>query len=325
MAASALPATGQKKLFSIDFFGGDGLDIAAVRNALPLQAGDVFPPPTALPGLKTQTREAVRKATGTTATDVAAVCCSSDGHWMLFVGLAGASQAPVPLRARPAGKAGMPAELLAMSRVISKHWMLAVQRGQMGEDRHLGYSLLHDPATRRLQLAYREAVRRREEAIYRVLAESALDEHRQTAAEAIGYAAPTRRRVEALAEAALDANEDVRNNAIRALLVALEAEPGSAAQLPLERLAALVGSPSWTDRNKGTGLFEVLTRSRNEAVLAVLRPGLLRKALREIARWRNPGHAHAALAIEGRLAGIPERELQRLLTAGDVEAILGGR
>jgi hypothetical protein len=41
-----------------------------------------------------------------------------------------------------------------------------------------------------------------------------------------------------------------------------------------------------------------------------------------MARWRNIGHAEAALMILGRMAGIEEEALNKLIEAGQTGAIL---
>jgi hypothetical protein len=41
-----------------------------------------------------------------------------------------------------------------------------------------------------------------------------------------------------------------------------------------------------------------------------------------MARWRNLGHAEAALTILGRMAGIDEESLNKLISAGQTAAIL---
>ena len=41
-----------------------------------------------------------------------------------------------------------------------------------------------------------------------------------------------------------------------------------------------------------------------------------------MARWRDPGHASDARMILGRVAGIEEKRLQKLVAGGEVEPIL---
>ena len=65
-----------------------------------------------------------------------------------------------------------------------------------------------------------------------------------------------------------------------------------------------------------------LTKSRDPNLLSSLRRDAL-DSLVEMARWRNPGHAEAALSILGRIAGIDEDSLSKLIDAGDADAVIG--
>jgi hypothetical protein len=79
-------------------------------------------------------------------------------------------------------------------------------------------------------------------------------------------------------------------------------------------------SGTWTDINKSSGLLDGLTRSRDPQLLAQLRQPAVIERLIEVARWRS--HAEAARMILGRIAGIDETRLIRLVVAGQVEQII---
>jgi hypothetical protein len=64
-----------------------------------------------------------------------------------------------------------------------------------------------------------------------------------------------------------------------------------------------------------------LTKSHDPKVLALLRAEAL-DALIEMARWRSDGHAEAARLLLGRIAGIEEDRLNKLVVAGQLDAIL---
>jgi hypothetical protein len=83
----------------------------------------------------------------------------------------------------------------------------------------------------------------------------------------------------------------------------------------------LLKSGSWGDHNKASLLLTALTKSRDSKVLAELRSEAL-DALIEMARWRSDGHAEAARLLLGRIAGIEEDRLNKLIDAGQVDAIL---
>ena len=76
------------------------------------------------------------------------------------------------------------------------------------------------------------------------------------------------------------------------------------------------------DHNKASLVLVALTTARDPQVLAQLRTEVL-DSLLEMARWRSIGHAEAALTILGRMAGIDEQTLNKLIDAGQTAAILG--
>ncbi|MCW5982416.1 MAG: hypothetical protein KIT09_30295 [Bryobacteraceae bacterium] len=119
------------------------------------------------------------------------------------------------------------------------------------------------------------------------------------AADALGYARQSRTQILALARAARDPDDEVRNNATRALSVL--ASSGLAIPIPTDTFIEMLNSGRWTDRNKATALLDALTVSRN--------PGLL-QAIRS-----------RAMAL-GRVAGLPEERLRELAWNGPVESIV---
>jgi hypothetical protein len=68
-------------------------------------------------------------------------------------------------------------------------------------------------------------------------------------------------------------------------------------------------------------LLVALTKSRDQLMLAQLRAEAL-DSLLEMARWRNIGHAEAALSILGRMVGIDEETSNKLIDAGQTNTIL---
>ena len=71
MGAAGLSAADRRPLGEIDFFGYKGLDLAAIRAALPFHEGDSFPPAKVhSDDLKRQVGEAVKRVIGREPTDV---------------------------------------------------------------------------------------------------------------------------------------------------------------------------------------------------------------------------------------------------------------
>jgi hypothetical protein len=98
-------------------------------------------------------------------------------------------------------------------------------------------------------------------------------------------------------------------------------KPNLAQRIPPEPFVRLLRSGTWSDHNKASLLLLALTKRRDPRVLAALRTQAL-DPLVEMARWRNTGHAEAALSILGRIAGFDEDALHKLIDAGRADTII---
>jgi hypothetical protein len=85
----AQPSPAPRKIGYIEFFGYKGLDLQAIRKALPFREGDTYPT------LKDEAQSAVERVTRRKATDVSVVCCTGRGELIIFIGLPGASSRPL--------------------------------------------------------------------------------------------------------------------------------------------------------------------------------------------------------------------------------------
>lgn len=312
--ASAASQAGQAqpepkiKIGGIYFFGyqADGLDVAKIRDALPVHSGQELNPKEKIgPGIRT----AVEKLTGHPPTDIALVCCDQKGDYWLYIGLAGKSYKPTTYNPAPQGAARLPADAVKLEEEWSAAFEKATDKGDFGEDDSHGYALAHDPEARAKELAIRDYTLKNESLVYDVLASSADADHRRTAAQFLGYATQSQKQIEALTRASHDKDEIVRNNAVRALDVLAASDDKLARMIPATDFIDLLNSGTWTDRNKGSAVLLALTRSRDPKLLAQLRaqamPGLI-----EIARW-DSGHAMSRLIL-GRIAGIDEQSLNKM-------------
>jgi len=75
------------------------------------------------------------------------------------------------------------------------------------------------------------------------------------------------------------------------------------------------------DRNKASLLLGRLTEARDPAVLGRLCERSL-PALAEMSRWKATGHAVSAFFIIGRLADLPEKDIERAWTGGRREDVI---
>lgn len=320
LALAGVASGQQKRLGTIEFYGYEGLDIAAVKTALPFHEGDQFP--AADTEWKQAARAAVKKVTGKEATDVAAVCCDTGGNWMLYIGLAGASAGQVAFNPAPTGENRFPAKFVTLYDEMEAAWKVAVvEKGNTGEDVSNGYSLAYEPNLKAKQMAIREYAVRNEKTILKVLEGSGDAHQRAMAATALGYARPSDDQIAALVTASFDSDSEVRNDAVRALGVILMVRTEAGRRIPADRFIDLLRSGSWSDRNKAGRLLASLTSTRDAKLLTQIREKAL-PALIEMTRWQNTGHAADFRMVLGRIAGIDEERLRKLTWTGQVDALL---
>jgi hypothetical protein len=320
--ATAFVAPDRRPLGEVDFFGYKGLDIAAVRAALPFHEGDSFPPPKVHSDqLKRQVAAAIEQVIGRQPTDVSFVCCDAKQHYMVYIGLPGESYEDLAFNRAPTGGARFAKDALKLDQEMDRAWTNAVMKGHATEDDSAGYTLTNDPQARKAQLALRDYALQHEELVRKVLASSSDAQHRALAAEMLGYGRQSDRQIDDLVQASLDPDDGVRNNAIRALEVLATAKPDLTRSIPPQPFVRLLRSGAWSDHNKASLVLAALTTTRDPKLLEELRADAL-ESLLEMAGWRNIGHAEAALTILGRIAGLEENTLNKLIEAGQTAPIL---
>jgi hypothetical protein len=210
----------------IEFFGQKGVDVAAVRTALPIHEGDELK------------------------------------DLSVYIGLAGSSSHSFTYLPKPTGSARLPPELMKLSGRLDQGIEKAVEKGgdAAQEDDSQGYALTKDPDARAVELELRQYALKHEPELFRVLQLSSDAEQRGIACEALGYARQSSRQMAALIKAARDSDDIVRNNATRALGVLLRSNGKLASQVPADTFIEMIGSGTWTDRNKGAAVRVILGR-----------------------------------------------------------------
>ena len=315
------PVSGQEKprrIGSIDFFGYSGWYLDPIRSALPLHEGDPYPGPAKT---KEAVEQAVRSAIRRAPTDVAPVCCDAHGNYIIFIGLPGFLNSPTKYNPVPTGKLQLPPATVALYDEIMDALSAAVLKGNVEEDRSKGYALsTGDSTLREKQMAARAYATRHEQSIIAVLQRSSEAKQRVVASFLLGYARQSSAQIANLVRASNDADDGVRNNATRALAVLAESSPKVAARIPASPFIKMINSGSWTDRNKAAWVLSTLTKSRDPKLLAQLRSQAV-NSLIEMARWRT-GHAQTARIMIGRIGGIPEERLLKLVSAENPEEII---
>lgn len=203
---------------------------------------------------------------------------------------------------------------------FSKALMAAAQSGETAEDDSQGYAFAHDPVMRAIQERFVTYAARDLPELRRVLRNSSDPEHRALAAQILSYAANKQAVVEDLVHGMSDPSEDVRNNAMRALMVFANAAP-PVPRIPYHPFIALLNSPVWSDRNKAAGALKALSKDRDPQLLARLRNEAI-APLVEMARWKSDGHALFAFIILGRIAGYSDQAALVVWDRGEREIVI---
>jgi len=319
VAGVALAQEQPRRIGSIDFFGYAGLNLNQVKAALPVRVGDQFPGGS---GTRGGIKKAVTSVIGRPPTDVAPVCCDAQGNFMIYVGLPGDSIKPARYNPLPTGKTQFPAKIVDLYQQTMDASGAAVLKGVTGEDSSQGYALsIGDSALRSKQLATRAYALQHERLIRTVLYTSRDAQQRIVAAYLLGYARQSSQQIAGLVHGSQDANDDVRNNATRALGVLAASNAKVAARIPAGGFIRMLSSGSWTDRNKAGWVLAALTGSRDPKVLAQLRSEAW-VTLIEMARWRSVLHASNARLLLARIQGIDEERAQQLANSDNADDVI---
>jgi hypothetical protein len=305
---------------TIDFYGYAGLDTERIRAALPLREGDVLSHESKEKTIDSIKR-AVKQAVGREPSDVATLCCDEGGKVQIYIGLVGEQARHIRYNPAPHGSIRLPPSAIRVSREADEALSNALGRGVFGQDGSQGYALSVDPLARAKQLALHTYAERNAPLLRRVLNSASDVEERQIAAEMTGYGGSSHEQLRALVRASRDVDALVRNNAIRALGVLARSSARIAAMIPAETFIEMLNSGTWTDRNKSYFVLSAITERRDPHLLARIRAEAL-TSLIEMARWHSLGHAYAPRLILGRIAGIDEKELVRMIDRGETESII---
>lgn len=304
----------------IDFYGLQRTPADDVRAALAFKNGDSVPE---VLDAREQSEARLKQLPGVDDAHVNVVCCDA-GRAIVYVGIHERGAPVIRFRESPRGAERLPADVVAAGSRFQQVFVDAIQRGQAGEDRTQGHALNDAPDVRAVQERFIEYARRDVAILRRVLVNSSDRADRALAAQVLGYVEDKQSVVDDLVNAMHDPAEEVRNNAMRALLVFTWATPTPrrpTPQVPEGPFVEFLSSPIWSDRNKSAGAVAELTRTRDPRVLASLRKTAL-DALVEMARWTSAGHAEPSLIVLARLAGRSDDEAKSALSQGTREAII---
>lgn len=308
------PVLGQESLEIgiVDFYGLGTITEEEVRTVLPFSEGDSiaiedlsFDKPS-----QQAMESAMADALGVERMELTGVCCSAPNVGILFVGIEQKAGAGPRYRRNPTGHLSLPSEILETDRELEAAIRAVVQAGgDSGFSWSEGYALANDPKIRALQTRYVDYAERYQDALIEVLDGSDSSDQRAIAATVLEYASDKKTVIPHLLDAALDPDEDVRNNATATLMViALYSNdrPELKIKIRPDVFIDMLNSVVWTDRNKASAVLWPLTQSRDEALMQRIRDKAL-PALIDMCRWKSDGHAFMPCIILERVVGLPDQ------------------
>jgi hypothetical protein len=301
----------------IDIYGARKTPAAEVRKVLGLREGS------RLSGSKGTLEERIEEIDDVVAARIEAACCE-DGRVILYVGVMEKGAPTFEYRTPPAEDVMLPEEIVTAYSKFLEAVRQAGQAGQPAEDLTRGHSLMSDPVVREIQLSFVPLANTHLAQLRLVIRQSHEAEHRAIAAYVIAYADDKPSIVNDIQYAIQDIDDTVRSNAIRALAalsVLAAKDPASGVKISPTWLVEMLNSVTWTDRNNAAIALVTLTENRDAKILALLKERAM-PALIEMARWKHLPHALPPYILLGRVAGIPEKELQEAWSRDQRESIV---
>lgn len=304
----------------IEVYGDHKVSTQKIRAALNAKVGDPLPS-------RQEAEMRIAKVPGVLVSRVEAACCSGTGM-ILYVGVEERDSPHVEYHQAPTGAVTLPAGLLDGYRKLLDNAAASLRGRNADQDLTNGYSLMADPESRDLQLSFLPAVAENLALLDQVVRQSADSEQRAAAAYLLQYGPrgphTNRVMVDALQYALRDQEDEVRENAVRALqAVAIGGKLHPEQQIHIEPtwFVELMNSVVWTDRHDATLALVNLTEAHDPETLQLLRDRALPSVV-EMARWHDLQHALPAFILAGRLAGLDEQQIKTAWIGEDRESVL---
>jgi len=301
----------------IDFYGLRKISESQVRKILGVREGDL------LPASKGDAEAKLDQIPGVVESHLEAVCCDA-GRTILYVGIEERGATHFDLREPPEGSAVLPEEIVAAYGRFLDAAHDASRRGLTEEDLTHGHPLMAYGAARAVQEMFPALADAHLAEIREVLRNSEDEAQRAMAAYVLVYATRKSGVVNDLQYALKDADSGVRSNAARSLValsVLAKLDPSSDVRISATWFIEMLNSLSWSDRNRALWALQTLTDSRDPLVLDQLRTRAM-DALIDMARWKTLSHALPAFILLGRVAGMPEPDIQAAWTRGDRDSVI---
>ena len=300
------------KIGIIDYFGLRKANRERIEKALEVKKGGP------LPKSKGEIEEQIELVNLVLRAQLEAVCCEN-GDAILYVGILEKGGPVFEYRDPPVNETlRLPEPLVDTWNLFMEQLQIAVRQGKAEEDLTNGHSLMQYGPARELQMKFPEMADKDLPAIRAVLRDSVDETERAIAAYVIAYTSKKPKILDDLQYALRDADEGVRNNAMRslaALAVLGKLRPESGIVISPTWFVEQMNSLAWSDRNKAAFALVPMTESRDPQTLAMLKERAL-DSMADMARWQHLPHALPGFILLGRTAGWEEKRIQEAWAAG---------
>jgi hypothetical protein len=315
---AALCAAAQApKVGDINFYGLHHLTAEKLLKAVGLEPGGRLPPS------KGDLEEKLEAVPGVVSARVEGACCEGETA-TLFIGIEERGGPHFETRPAPFGTALLPEDLAGDYQAFLVAVERAARNGAAAEDYTTGDPRMTDPAARILQDRFATYAAANIELLRDVLRNSNDPDQRAMAATIIGYAPKKNQVLDDLQYALQDPDDSVRANAVRslkAIAVLAQKRPELGLKVSPTWLVAMLNSLALGDRRQAAEALVILTDQPNPGALDLMRERAL-PSLVEMARWKTARYALPPFLLVGRIAGIPDTELQKQWQNGDRETAI---
>ena len=309
------------RIGAIEIYGAHKVSLNKIRAVLKVTEGSP------LPSSKGQLEDDLEKIPGVVASRVEAACCLA-GKTILYVGIEEKGAPHIEFRPEPDGPAVLPEQLKDTYSDFLDAVDQSIRLSEKGENLSQGYSLMQNPGARAAQEKFLALAAKYFPILQEVVRTSRDADQRAMAAYILQYGPRGPRTSTELVNdvqyALQDVDDTVRANAVRALTamyIGAKLHPEQGITIQPTWFVELLNSIVWTDRHNAAVALADMTETRDPDTLKLIRERALTSVV-EMAQWRDLSHALPAFILLGRMAGLPEKEIQDAWVNTDHQAVI---
>ena len=286
-----------------EIYGNRTISSATIFAALNLNKGDSFH----IEKMKKEDIVArLKQIPAVKQVSAGAVCCDVNGNTILYVGIGESDSVILKHRPPPVQNMQLPDSIMNIYESFSDKLSAGIRKGENTEDDSNGYALFNYAPARSEQNKLIQYASSNLPVLVRVMQNSKNARQRAAAVTMIAYTTEKKKIANYLLYAVDDADDEVRNNATRALGILADyaqSHKDIKINIPAGPFIKMMNSIVWTDRNKGATVLMRLCESRDQKLLDEIKEKALPSII-EMAKWKDRGHAFFSFMILGHMAGM---------------------